>query len=133
MSPLDFGVAILVVVPVFPILTSVLLAQHWKTDSVTLHERTIVAVRDAGVAAIVALLALRYLIGWDWPPGLTIALFYVALLMVSVPSTYWLWLYFFGHFEPELRGDAETPLQREDRLVGDTRRELQARDADPEE
>jgi hypothetical protein len=88
----------LIVIPVLPALASLVLLGHWRTDSVTLHERAVIAVRDWLVASIVALLSLNALLEWGWPALVRAGGLYVALLAVSLPSAYWLWLYLWGRF-----------------------------------
>lgn len=124
----------LVIVPILPALASIALVRHWKEDSVTLHERTIIAFRDWGVGSIAALLSLETLFDWNWPTLLWVMTLYIGLLLMSIPSAYWLYLYLTGHFMPTPeRVHQETPIEKEDREVGDTRRDLQAQAAEQEE
>lgn len=100
MSVIDWMIVLLVVAPAFPALTALILVRHWhRIESPSLHERTLLAVRDWAVASIAAALALSRLgFVFDLPPGSAIPMLAVALLLVSLPSAYWLWLYFRGSF-----------------------------------
>lgn len=98
MTLVDVETVLLIVTPAFPALAALLLLRHWRTDSPSLHERTILAVRDWLVASIAALLALSRLGLIELPRGVTLPLLATAMLLVSLPSAYWLWLYFRGRF-----------------------------------
>ena len=92
-------VVLLVVVPAFPALTALILLRHWhQLESPSLHERTLLAIRDWAVASIAAALALSRLGFIELPNGIGLPLLAIAMLLVSVPSAYWLWLYFRGQF-----------------------------------
>lgn len=99
MSVVDWMVALLIVVPAFPALTALILLRHWnRLDSPSLHERTLLALRDWGVASIAAALALSRLGFIHLPQELSLPLLAIAMLLVSLPSAYWLWLYYRGRF-----------------------------------
>lgn len=99
MSVIDWMVLMLIVAPAFPALTALILLGHWnRLESPSLHERTVLAIRDWGVASIAAALAFDRL-GFDIvPDGWSLPLLAVAMLLVSLPSAYWLWLYYRGRF-----------------------------------
>lgn len=95
---LDVLTWLLLLVPIFPLLALVILAGHWSVPSPSLHERTLLAGRDWVVASIAGVLALARL-GWiTLPPGTPLLLIAVAMLLVSIPSAYWLLLYWRGAF-----------------------------------
>lgn len=99
MTVVDWMVVMLIVAPAFPTLTAMILLRHWnQTESPSLHERTLLAVRDSGVATIAAVLALSRLGIIDLPREWPLPLLVIAMLLVSLPSSYWLWLYYRGHF-----------------------------------
>jgi hypothetical protein len=97
---IELMVLLLVVVPAFPaVLLAILIHRHaWSSSSPSLRERTLLAVRDWLVASIAATLALNRLLGWSLPLPLVLMLLAVAMLLVSLPSAWWLWLYFRGAF-----------------------------------
>lgn len=99
MTVVDWMVLLLVVVPAFPALTAFILMRHWnRLESPSLHERTLLAIRDWAVASIAATLALARLGLMSLPTGSALPLLAIAMLLVSLPSAYWLWLYFRGGF-----------------------------------
>lgn len=114
----------LVIVPILPAAASIVLVRNWRTDSVVLHERTVIAFRDWGAASLAALLALEHLLSWGWPTWLWIATMYTILILASLPSAWWLYLYLSGNFIPDPPSSHETEEQAEDRHFGDQRREL---------
>lgn len=99
MTLVDWLVVLLVVVPAFPGLAAIILVRHWHgTDSPSLHERTLLAVRDWAVASIAAILALARMGFLSLPDGVPILMLAIAMLLVSLPSLYWLSLYWRGKF-----------------------------------
>lgn len=99
MSVVDWMVVLLVVVPAFPALTALILLRHWhRLDSPSLHERSLLAIRDWAVASIAATLALARLGIIGLPNDTALPLLATAMLLVSLPSAYWLHLYFRGRF-----------------------------------
>jgi hypothetical protein len=99
MTLVDWIVVLLVVVPAFPALTALILLRHWnRLDSPSLHERTLLAIRDWAVASIAASLALARLGFIHLPNGTALPMLAIAMLLVSLPSAYWLFLYFRGRF-----------------------------------
>ena len=99
MTAVDWMVVLMIVAPVFPALTAFILVRHWhRMDSPSLHERTILAIRDWGVASIAAYLSLGRLHMLPVPSGVALPLLAIAMLLVSLPSAYWLSLYFRNRF-----------------------------------
>ena len=99
MSVIDWMVILLVVVPAFPALTALILLRHWhRLDSPSLHERTLLAIRDWAVASIAAALAMSRLGFIHLPNGSALPMLAIAMLLVSLPSAYWLSLYWRGRF-----------------------------------
>ena len=99
MTVIDWLVVMLIVAPAFPTLTAVILLRHWNTtESPSLHERTLLAIRDSLVAGIAAALAMSRLGFIDLPNGSALPMLAIAMLLVSLPSAYWLWLYWRGRF-----------------------------------
>lgn len=133
MSP--FLTAVLIVlIPAgaLPVVTAWFLRRYRKLDSQVLRDRWHVALVMAAVGVIVAFLAANRLAGWGIGGEWLVLPFAVALLAMDVVSGKWLYDYWTGgFFDRPTRG--ETSLEREDRKVGDTRRELQAENADKED
>ncbi len=100
---LDGMLLLLVIVPIFPAVASVILVRHWHTDSPSLRERTVLAIRDWLVASIAAFLALARFDILEPPDGWALPLLAISLLLVGLPSVYWLWLFWSGHFHGEIR------------------------------
>lgn len=98
MTAVDIEVVILAVVWVLPLIASVVLVRHWSSQSVSLHERTILALRDLLVATLAGAIAVNRILDLGWDGQLVIALLGIALILVSLPSGYWLLLYFRGAF-----------------------------------
>lgn len=98
MTIVDWATVLLIVAPTFPALASIILVRHWSVASTSLHERALLAVRDWVVASIAALLALTRLGFVTLPNGSAVGLLIVAMLLVSLPSAYWLYLYWRGSF-----------------------------------
>lgn len=100
MSVVEFEIAMLVVVPALPALTALILITRGglREHSPSLRERTVLAIRDWLIASDVALLALNNLLGWGWPTVLALLMLLSGLLLISLPSAYWLWLYYRGSF-----------------------------------
>lgn len=100
MTVIDIEVILLVIVPAFPAtaLGIMLWRRAWFTDSPSLRERTLIAARDWVVASIAATLALSRLGLIAIPNGSALPLLLTAMLLVSVPSAWWLWLYSRGRF-----------------------------------
>ena len=99
MSLVDWMVVLLLVAPAFPSLTALILLRHWhRFESPSLHERTLLAIRDWAVASIASALAMARLGFISLPHGTALPLLAAAMLLVSLPSAYWLWLYFRGRF-----------------------------------
>ena len=97
---LDALIVALIVVPIFPLATVAVLVwcAGWRPNSPSLAERTLLAFRDATVAIVVAALAANRVFGWDWPREIVLLLTASILLLVSLPSAYWLHLYWRGEF-----------------------------------
>ena len=97
---IDILIVALIVVPIFPLSTVAVLAWHtpWRAGSPSLSERTLLAVRDASVAVVVAALAANRVFGWEWDRAVVLLLTTTILLLVSLPSAYWLLLYSRGGF-----------------------------------
>lgn len=89
---------LLIVVPALPLATALILGQHIRSESPSLAERALIAVRDCLVASMAALLALNRILGWGWPGQVIVLVLGMALILVSVPSAYWLWQYRRGAF-----------------------------------
>jgi hypothetical protein len=96
---IDWLVVLLIVVPAFPALTALILLRHWnQLHSPSLHERTLLAIRDWAVGSIAAALALSRLGFITLPREWSLPLLAIAMLLVSLPSAYWLALYYRGKF-----------------------------------
>jgi hypothetical protein len=93
-------VLLLVVVPALPALLVIILVHHhaWRSGSPSLRERALLAFRDWIVASMAATMALNRLFGWGLPNETIILLLTLALLLVSLPSAFWLWMYWRGAF-----------------------------------
>lgn len=98
MSVEDVAVWALVVLPVFPLAAAGLLGRHYRENSTSLRERAVLAVRDWIVSSIAAVLALSRLEIIELPTGSAVPMLIVAMLLVSLPSVWWLFLYFRGAF-----------------------------------
>lgn len=100
MTIVDVEIALLVVVPALPALASlILLAKGGLRDqSPSLRERTLLALRDWLVASDVALIALARLLDWSVPRELLLLMLASGLLLISLPSAWWLFLYYRGAF-----------------------------------
>lgn len=100
MTVTDWLVVLLIVAPLFPaLLVSVLVYRRvWTFRSPSLRERALLGLRDWVVASIAALLALTRLGFLSLPPHAALPLLAIAMLLVSLPSAYWLLLYFRGGF-----------------------------------
>lgn len=105
MTLVDVEILLLIVVPALPALASLILVWKggWRDTSPSLRERTLLALRDWLVASAVASIALSRLLSWGWPTDVTLVVLATALLLVSLPSAYWLWLYFTGRFRGSVR------------------------------
>lgn len=98
MTVLDVEVLLLLVVPLLPIAAAYFLVRGWALNSPSLHERALIAVRDAVIASAVAVLAAVRL-GWiSLPDGVPLLVLTTALLLVSLPSAWWLYLFWRGRF-----------------------------------
>lgn len=98
MSFEDAAVGALVVLPVFPLAAAWILSRHYRENSPSLRERAVLAIRDWVVSSIAAVLALSRLEVIELPPGSPIPMLIVAMMLVSLPSVWWLFLYFRGAF-----------------------------------
>ena len=98
MTAVDWMVILLIVVPAFPVLASLILIGHWRVNSMSLHERTVIALRDALVASAAAGLALARLDVIELPEGSGLPVLATMMLLISLPSAYWLFLYWRGSF-----------------------------------
>ena len=117
--------ALLIPAGLLPILTLVVIWGYRNADAQSLRDRWYIAIVMALLGGVTAAVAADAL--FDWGLGLErwIA-FGLVLLGADVVSGKWLWDFYFGTFDERRRGRTETPLEREDREVGDTRRQLQA-------
>jgi hypothetical protein len=95
---IDWLAVVLIVAPVLPLTAAFLLLRHWPERSPALHERAILAVRDWVVASLAAILGMSRLDLIALPNGSALILIAVAMLLVSLPSAYWLILYYRGAF-----------------------------------
>lgn len=100
MTLTDWIVLMLLIAPILPVTASAIFVRHtpWRTSSPSLMERALIAGRDALVALLAAGMALNRILMWDWPPPVVVMLLGFALLLVSLPSAWWLALYFRGAF-----------------------------------
>lgn len=100
MAVADVLIFLLIVVPIFPIATFAVLAWHtpWRAGSPSLSERTLLAFRDASVGVVVAVLACNRVFGWGFQRDTVLMLIASLLLLISLPSAYWLLLYARGAF-----------------------------------
>lgn len=99
MTILDVETFLLIVMPAFPILTTIILIRYARrAESPSLRERTLLAVRDSLVAISAAVLAMQRLGIIELPEGVPVLMLATLMLLVSLPSAYWLWLYFRGGF-----------------------------------
>lgn len=94
---LDILSIVFVLLPLFAWSVAVIL---WRAATGPVgHERALVAIRDAAISTIVALLGLNRLLGWHWPPDLLTVLFIGVLLAVCGYPLRWLVWYLRGDFE----------------------------------
>lgn len=98
MTLLDWEAWALVVVPILPLMASIVLVRHWGSASVSLHERTMLALRDTLIASIAAAISVNRLMNLGWDGQTVLVLLAFSLILVSLPSAYWLFLYFRGAF-----------------------------------
>ena len=100
MAIADVLIVLLIVVPIFPIATFAVLAWHtpWRAGSPSLSERTLLAFRDAAVGVVVAVLAANRTFDWGFERDTVLMLIASVLMLISLPSAYWLALYFRGAF-----------------------------------
>lgn len=98
MTLFDIQVVLLLIVPVLPAAAALLLVTTWTHKSVALRERTLLALRDWIVASLAALLALNRILHWQWPSEFALSVLAFALLLVSLPSAWWLYLFWRGRF-----------------------------------
>jgi len=98
MSVEDVAVGALVVLPIAPLAAVWILSRHFKESSTSLRERAVLAIRDFIVASIAATLALSRLEFITLPTGTAVPMLIFAMLLVSLPSVWWLALYFRGSF-----------------------------------
>lgn len=96
----DVLIVLLMIVPIFPVATAGILLWHrsWRHGSPSLSERTMLALRDSTVGVVVALLAANRVFMWNFPREAVLMATAVVLLLVSLPSAYWLWLFMRGSF-----------------------------------
>lgn len=92
---IDVIVVLLVAAPILPlsVLGVLLWRRAWRTASPSLRERTLLALRDAIVATIACLLALNRLDVINLPREAIVPMLGIAMLLVSLPSAWWLHLY----------------------------------------
>lgn len=98
MTAIDVVLWMLVFTPALPFLATLILMRHWRIQSMSLRERAVIAVRDWVSASIIAILALRLQLDWQWPQGLSTVLLLCVVVLYSIPSAYWLYLYWRGAF-----------------------------------
>jgi len=103
MSEVDAGLVnviawILLLAPVLPLVVALLLSPFFGSRNLALRERAGVALRDALLSGVIALLAATYLFGWTLDPVLLFWLTVLAYLSISAPSAIWLTLYLRGRF-----------------------------------
>lgn len=91
---------LLIVVPILPFSAAAVFvwSRFWRYTSPSLRERAIIAIRDWIVASAVAAVALNLVLNLGWPGEVRALLLAGAMILVSVPSAYWLTLYFGGRF-----------------------------------
>ena len=91
---------LLIIVPAFPLAATVIFVGHrfWRVSSPSLRERAAIAIRDALVASMAAAIALNIVFGWDWPAIVRLILLAGGMVLVSLPSAWWLFLYARGAF-----------------------------------
>ena len=98
-EPLVFIVgSVLLVAPILPLLAVMVLGRHLSSNSLSLRERAGLALRDLVVSSFIAFLAANRLFQLGFHGDALGLLFAGALLLVSLPSGIWLWLYFRGSF-----------------------------------
>lgn len=88
----------LVFAPIVPAVTAWMLLRHIRSESPSLAERALVAVRDWLVSSLCAVVALNRLREWGLPSGLMIGMLAGAMLLVSLPSAWWVYQYQRGRF-----------------------------------
>ena len=74
-------------------------AHRLRPDAQNLGERSIVAVRDAIVATIGALLGLNRIVPLGWPSAVAVSLLGLALLLVTAYSIAWLIQWYQGRWD----------------------------------
>lgn len=89
---------LLIILPAIPFATVWVLVRHVRSDSPSLAERSLVAVRDWLVSSMAGMLALNRIFGWGWSVQLVVLILGTAMVLVSLPSAWWLWQYHRGAF-----------------------------------
>lgn len=97
-SALTVAAFVLLLAPLLPLLAVLVLARHLAAGPLSLRERAGLALRDLMVSSFIAFLAANRLFELGFQGDTLALLFAVALLLVSLPSGIWLWLYFRGSF-----------------------------------
>src|SRR5688500_9684638 len=132
MSPfLAIVIWLLIPAGLLPVLTAFVLRRYRTADSQSLRDRWHLALVLAILGGVSTFLAANRV----WELGfrgewITIS-FALVLLAVDVVSGKWLLDFMRGGFDERQHGP-ETAIQKEDRQVGDTRRELQSKAANEE-
>lgn len=92
---------ILLLAPLLPFVAFLVLVQHLASGPLSLRERAGLALRDLLVSSFIAFLAANRLFSLGYSGDLLGLLFAVALLLVSLPSGVWLWLFYTGRFRAD--------------------------------
>jgi hypothetical protein len=121
---------LLVPAGLLPVVTAWFLRRYHDAPSQALRDRWHVALVMAFVGVITALLAANRLFAWGIEGEILVIPFGLSLLLIDLVSGKWLWDYWTGAFSERTGGGPETPIEQEDRMVGDERRRLQAESKD---
>jgi hypothetical protein len=103
MSEIDRGLVniiawALLLAPILPLTVAALLSPFFGSRNIALRERAGIALRDALLSGVIALLAATFLFGWQLDSVLLFWLTVLAYLSISAPSAIWLVLYLRGRF-----------------------------------
>jgi hypothetical protein len=89
---------VLLLVPLLPLSVAAMLAPDALHRNLLYRERVGIAIRDALLAGMIALLAANFLWDWQLDPVLLFIVIVLAYLSISIPSGIWLYLYLTDRF-----------------------------------
>jgi hypothetical protein len=97
---IDVLVWIIVLLPPLDWLAALILSYLWRNhpDVLVLQERMIAALIAAVAASVAGLMGWAFFGFIDLPPGAALYILALILILISVPSLYWLLLLVLGRF-----------------------------------